>query len=256
MNERVSGELIVEVCADSLESAFAAERGGAKRVELCGALQEGGVTPSAGLIAAARKKVSIALHVMIRPRAGDFYYNADDFSVMSRDVLMAKQLGADGVVFGILDLDGKVDIPRTRQLVDLARPLKTTFHRAFDMSADLRRSLEDVVGGGADRILTSGAARSALEGAETLRELVRASAGRIIIMAAGGIDDRNVEDVVKLTGVREVHVGLRTPVASPMQFVNENISMGAIKGQEYQRFVVTEESVRRLIRAAAPVVES
>ena len=107
-------------------------------------------------------------------------------------------------------------IPRTRQLVDLARPLKTTFHRAFDMSADLRRSLEDVVGGGADRILTSGAAQSALEGAATLRELVRASAGRIIIMAAGGIDDRNVEDVVKQTGVREVHVGLRTPVASPM----------------------------------------
>jgi copper homeostasis protein len=255
MNERVSGELIVEVCADSLESAFAAERGGAKRVELCGALQEGGVTPSAGLIAAARKKVSIALHVMIRPRAGDFYYNADDFSVMSRDVLMAKQLGADGVVFGILDLDGKVDIPRTRQLVDLARPLKTTFHRAFDMSADLRRSLEDVVGGGADRILTSGAAQSALEGVETLRELVRASAGRIIIMAAGGIDDRNVEDVVKQTGVREVHVGLRTPVASPMQFVNENISMGTIKGQEYQRFVVTEESVKRLIRATGSVVE-
>jgi copper homeostasis protein len=255
VNDRVRNELIVEVCVDALESAFAAERGGAKRVELCSALPEGGVTPSAGLIATARKNVSSALHVMIRPRTGDFCYSADEFSVMSRDVLMAKQLGADGVVFGILDLDGRVDIPRTRQLVDLARPLKTTFHRAFDMSADLRQSLEDVVGAGADRILTSGGAQSALEGAETLRELVLGSAGRIVIMAAGGIDDRNVEAVVKQTDVREIHVGLRTAVASPMQFVNEKISMGTIKGQEYQRFVVTEESVKRLIRAAGSVVE-
>ena len=255
-NNRASNDLIVEVCVDSLESAVAAERGGAKRVELCGALQEGGVTPSAGLIAAARKKVSVALHVMIRPRAGDFYYSADEFSVMSRDVLMAKQLGADGVVFGILDLDGRVDISRTRQLVDLARPLKTTFHRAFDMSSDLLQSLQDVVEAGANRILTSGGAQSALEGAGILRELVSASSERIIIMAAGGISDQNIEAVIKQTGVREIHVGLRTSVASPMLFVNENILMGTIKGQEYQRFVVTEDSVKRLIRAAGRTVES
>ena len=256
MNDRVNSDLIVEVCVDSLESAVAAERGGAKRVELCGALQEGGVTPSAGLIATARKKVSVALHIMIRPRPGDFYYSADEFSVMSRDVLMAKQLGADGVVFGILDLDGRVDISRTRQLVDLARPLKTTFHRAFDMSSDLLQSLQDVVESGADRILTSGGAQSALEGAGILRELVSASSERIIIMAAGGINDQNIEAVIKQTGVREIHVGLRTSVASPMLFVNESISMGTIKGQEYQRFVVTEDSVKRLIRAAGRTVES
>ena len=253
MNDRVKNDLIVEVCVDSLESAVAAERGGAKRVELCSALQEGGVTPSAGLIATARKEVSVALHVMIRPRAGDFYYSADEFSVMSRDVLMAKQLGADGVVFGLLNRNGRVDIPRTRQLVDLARPLKTTFHRAFDMSSDLLQSLDDVVGAGVDRILTSGSAQSALEGAETLSELVRASGERVIIMAAGGINDQNIEAVIKQTGTREIHVGLRTPVASPMQFMNENISMGTIKGQEYQRFMVTEESVKRLIRAAGRV---
>jgi len=256
VNDRVNSDLVVEVCVDSLESAVAAERGGAKRVELCGALQEGGVTPSAGLIATARKKVSVALHIMIRPRPGDFYYSADEFSVMSRDVLMAKQLGADGVVFGILDLDGRVDISRTRQLVDLARPLKTTFHRAFDMSSDLLQSLQDVVEAGANRILTSGGAQSALEGAGILRELVSASSERIIIMAAGGINDQNIEAVIKQTGVREIHVGLRTSVASPMLFVNENISMGTIKGQEYQRFVVTEDSVKRLIRAAGRTVES
>ena len=249
----MNDELTVEVCVDSLESAVAAERGGAKRVELCSALPEGGTTPSAGLIAAARKKVSIPLHVMIRPRAGDFYYSAEEFSVMSRDVLTAKQLGVGGVVFGILDLDGKVDIPRTRQLVDLARPLQATFHRAFDMSASLLQSLEDVVEAGVDRILTSGGAQSAIEAVETLRELVLASAGRVIVMAGGGIDDQNVEAVVKQTGVQEVHVGLRTPIASPMRFVKGNISMGTIKGQEYQRSVVTEDSVKRLLRAAGRI---
>ncbi len=151
-------DLTVEVCVDSLDSAIAAERGGANRVELCASLVEGGVTPSAGLIATARQKISIGLHVMIRPRAGDFYYSADEFDVMRRDVLMAKQLGAEGVVFGILDADANIDIQRTRALVDLARPLKVTYHRAFDMSADLFRSLEQVTETGADRILTSGGA--------------------------------------------------------------------------------------------------
>jgi copper homeostasis protein CutC len=160
-------EIIVEVCVDSLESALAAERGGAGRVELCGSLVEGGVTPSAGLIATTRQKISIGLHVMIRPRAGDFCYTSVEFEVMRRDLLMAKQLGADGVVFGILDQDANVDIGRTRSLVDLAKPLPTTYHRAFDMSADLVRSLEHVAETGADRILTSGGATTAIEGTAT-----------------------------------------------------------------------------------------
>jgi len=138
----MNDELSIEVCVDALDSAVAAERGGAKRVELCGSLTEAGITPSAGLIATARQKISIGLHVMIRPRAGDFCYTSDEFSAMRRDVVMAKQLGADGVVLGILDADGRVEIQKTRQLVDLARPLKTTYHRAFDMSADLYQSLE------------------------------------------------------------------------------------------------------------------
>jgi copper homeostasis protein len=184
----MSNRVIVEVCVDSLDSALAAERGGAQRVELCSGLMEGGVTPSAGLIATTRQKVSIGLHVMIRPRPGDFCYSPDEFSVMQRDVLMAKQLGADGLVFGILDLDGSVDVPKTRQLVELARPLKTTYHRAFDMSADLGRSLEQVIETGADRILTSGGEPTAVEGAETLRSLVELANGRVIVMACGGID--------------------------------------------------------------------
>jgi copper homeostasis protein len=244
-------EIIVEVCVDSLESAIAAERGGAKRVELCGSLVEGGVTPSAGLIATTRQKISIGLQVMIRPRAGDFCYTADEFEVMRRDVLMAKQLGANGTVFGILDQDANVDIERTRSLVDLAKPLDTTYHRAFDMSPDLLVSLERVAETGADRILTSGGATTAVEGTAMLRNLVEAANGSTIIMGCGGIDHQNVQSVLKKTSVREIHVGLRTPIASPMRYRNNTISMGPFRGNEYQRFVVLEENVAQLVRAAS-----
>ena len=244
-------DLTVEVCVDSLDSAIAAERGGANRVELCGSLVEGGVTPSAGLIATARQRISIGLHVMIRPRAGDFCYSADEFEVMRRDVLMAKQLGAEGVVFGILDADANVDTQRTRALVDLARPLKVTYHRAFDMSADLFRSLQQVTETGADRILTSGGAKTALEGAATLRRLVEQAGKRAVIMACGGINDENAQATVEKTAVREIHVALRTVAASPMRYRNENISMGSIEGNEYQRYIVLEEKVSRLIRAVS-----
>ncbi len=247
----MTDELVVEVCVDSLESAVAAERGGAKRVELCSGLPEGGITPSAGLIATARQRVSIGLQVMIRPRAGDFCYTVDAFNVMRRDVLMAKQLGANGGVLGILDLDGKVDVHRTRQLVDLAKPLKTTYHRAFDMSVDLKQSLEQVVEASADRVLTSGGSETALEGAPMLRSLVEAAGGRVIVMACGGIDDKNIQTVLEQTGVREIHVGLRTPIQSPMRHRNDHISMGSLKNSEYQRFVVMEDRVNRLLRAAS-----
>jgi len=245
-----SNEITVDICVDSLESAIAAERGGARRVELCSDLLEGGITPSAGLIATARKKISIGLHVMIRPRGGDFFYSDDEFDIMRRDVLMAKQLGADGVVFGILDLEANMDIQRTSTLVDLARPLKVTYHRAFDMSADLFRSLEQVREAGADRILSSGGAQTALEGATTLRQLVERAGEDLIIMAGGGINDQNVRVVLEKTGVREIHVGLRTVVTSPVRYRNESISMGTLEGNEYQRFVVLEDNVSRLIRAA------
>jgi copper homeostasis protein len=245
-----SKDCIIEVCVDSLESAMAAERGGARRVELCSSLLEGGVTPSAGLIATARKRLSIGLHITIRPRAGDFCYDAEEIDVMRRDVLMAKQLGVDGVVFGILDVDGNVDIQKTRELVDLARPLQTTYHRAFDMSADLSRSLEQVVETGANRILTSGGAQSALEGAATLHSLVELSNERVIIMAGGGINAQNVQTVLDKTGAREIHAGLRTPIASPMRYRKENVSMGSLAGTEFMRFTVPEEKVAQLVRAA------
>jgi copper homeostasis protein len=243
----MSQPLTLEVCVDSVESAIAAENGGAQRVELCSALSDGGVTPSAGLIAMVRQKIKIALHVMIRPRASDFYYSDDEYAVMQRDVLMAKQLRADGVVLGILDQDGKIDIARTKQLVQVAAPLQLTFHRAFDMTGDLPQALRDVKSTGAHRILTSGGKQTAAEGADALKQLVEVADGTIGIMAASGIEENNVAELLERTGVREVHASLRSAVTSSMRFQNSHVSMGTNKGREYQRFVADEEKVRALL---------
>jgi copper homeostasis protein len=247
----MSDPVLIEVCVDSVASALAAERGGAARVELCSSLLEGGVTPSAGLIELVRNRTSIALQLMIRPRGGDFCYAPEEFETMRCDILVAKKLGVDGVVLGILDTEGNVDVESTQQLVELARPLNVTFHRAFDMSVDIFRALEDVCRTGADRLLTSGGERSAVQAIQPIARLVQAARGRIAIMVCGGIDDRNAASIVEETGVREIHVGLRSPVASPMIGLNRRISMGTVPGLEYQRFQVLEEDVRRLHRAVA-----
>jgi copper homeostasis protein len=244
-------EVTIEVCIDSVESAIAAERGGAHRVELCGALAGGGTTPSAGLIATVREKIGIALHVMIRPRNSDFFYSDDEFRIMQSDVEMSKSLRADGVVFGILDADGAVDPWRTKQLVELAAPLKVTFHRAFDMSRNLVQSLFDLQQTGVHRVLTSGGKQTALQGSAALKQLVETADGRISVMAASGIEEHNVAELLARTGVREVHASLRANVTSSMRFHNPNVSMGTIKGKEYERLVVDEEKVRRLVNAVA-----
>jgi len=242
--------VILEICADSVESALAAQKGGAHRIELCSGLVEGGTTPSSGLISTVRHKVSIPISVMIRTRGGDFCYGDDDFETMERDVDTAKQLGADGVVFGILREDGQVDVERTRHLVDRARPLKVTFHRAFDVSRDLMQSLEAMIIAGVDRVLTSGGEQRVEDGASKVKELNKRAAGRIAIMAGGGITESNANRVILATGVAELHARAAVSAASPMQHRNEKISMGAIKGHEYQRVVVTEDKVRRLLQAA------
>lgn len=243
--------IVIEVCVDSVASAVAAERGGAKRVELCGNLLEGGVTPSAGLIELVREKTSIGLQVMIRPRGGDFLYTREEFETMQRDIVAAKKLGADGVVVGILDAEGNIDVERTRQLVELARPLDVTFHRAFDMSADLFRSLEDLCGTGVDRLLTSGGEPTAAQSADVIAGLVKAARGRVAIMACGSINHHNAASIIAQTGVKDIHVGLRSAVASAMVHRNPRISMGTASGREYERFQVLEEDVLSLHRAVA-----
>ena len=231
---------------DSVASAIAAERGGAARIELCSALIEGGVTPSAGLIEATRAAVSLALHVMIRPRGGDFCYDANEFAIMRHDVEIAKNLGADGVVFGILDVNGNVDVARSRQLAELARPLAVTFHRAFDMAADLPRALEDVCAAGVNRLLTSGGEATSLQGQGMIAQLMRQAQNRLVIMPGSGIKPENARSLVEQTGVREIHVGLRSSLPSPMRYRNPRIAMGSIEGREYERPGVLEENVRKL----------
>jgi copper homeostasis protein len=241
--------ITVEICIDSIESALAAEQGGANRVELCSDLVEGGITPSAGLIATVRQKVKIGLQVMIRPRGGDFNYSPDEFDTMRRDVRMAKQLGANGVVFGLLDPEGNVEVERSRELVELARPLNATFHRAFDMARDLDKSLEDVISTGADRILTSGAEVAAVDAIPVLKRLVKAADGRVILLVGGGVKPHNAVKIIQGSGAKEVHAGLRTTMPGPMRFHNKKLVMGTIPGLEYDRTLVLRKDVEALVAA-------
>ena len=241
--------IIVEICIDSTDSAVAAERGGAQRVELCCDLVEGGITPSAGLLATVRQKIQIGLQVMIRPRGGDFHYSAEEFDIMRRDIRMAKQLGANGVVFGLLDVDGNVEVDRTRELVELARPLNVTYHRAFDMARDLEKSLEDVIRTGADRILTSGAGVAAADAAPILKRLIAAAGDRIIVLVGGGMKPHNARSIIAETGAKEIHAGLRTTQQGPMRYRNEKLVMGTIAGLEYNRTVVLQKDVAALVAA-------
>jgi copper homeostasis protein len=247
----MSHPIVVEICVDSIDSAVAAERGGAQRVELCSNLLEGGTTPSAGLIEIVRRQIRIGLQVIIRPRGGDFCYTAEEFECLKRDVLTAKQLGADGVVLGILNQEGHVDVPRTRELVALARPMSVTFHRAFDMAADPLGALEDACQTGVDRILTSGGEQECSLGAERIAQLVKAARGRVTIMACGGIRHDNVIAILEDTGVSEIHVGLSKATVSPMLYRNMRVSLGKTKDREYQRWQVLEGDVRELQRSIA-----
>lgn len=208
-----SHSMILEVCIDSVGSAVASQEGGALRVELCADLAAGGTTPSAGTIEEIRRRISIGLHVMVRPRGGDFCYSEAEFETMKRDVLLAKGLKADGVVFGILRPDDTIDRARMSELLKMARPLEVTCHRAIDVSRDLFESLEVLADIGVNRILTSGGAPTAGEGLSGIKELVTRSKGRVTIMAGSGVSASNVQKIIKETGIRDVHI--LTPVTKP-----------------------------------------
>ena len=202
--------ILVEACVDSVASSIAAERGGARRVELCDALFDGGTTPSAGMIAACKEMLSIPVFVMIRPRGGGFVYSDAERDVMRRDVIIAREIGADGMVVGGLCPDGTVDLALVQDLADAARGLPLSFHRAFDFTPDLAASLELLADAGVGRVLTSGGAPTAAEGATVIADLVRQAGARIVVIAGGGIREENVRALTSASGVREVHVRLTT----------------------------------------------
>ena len=236
----------LEICVDSVESSVAAQQGGAQRVELCSALSEGGLTPSVGLIRAVRSRVHLGVMVMIRPRGGDFLYSAEELESMRDDIVAAREAGADGVVFGLLTADGEIDVQHTTELVELARPMQVTFHRAIDMTPDMGRALEDVIRTGANRILTSGGEANATLGSERLAGLVQAASGRIAVMVCGNVRPENLHQIAGSTGAREFHAALRTPAPSPVTFRNRNLSMGEPGNDEYLRYVVLPEDVANL----------
>lgn len=241
-------KLFLEICVDSVESAIRAQAGGAQRVELCDNLMEGGTTPSAGALELARQHLAIALNVIIRPRGGDFFYSAIEYEIMRRDIAIAKQAGADGVVIGLLNPNGTVDKKRVKTLIDLARPMSVTFHRAFDMTRDPFAALETLIALGVDRILTTGQEATVSEGLELIAELVKRAGNRIIIMP-GGAKEHNIARVVKITGAREFHMTASTVIESAMRYRNPRPFMGgALRPPEYARNLTDPQRVRALIR--------
>jgi copper homeostasis protein len=233
--------MLLEICAFNLPSALAAQRAGADRIEFCSGPEEGGVTPSAGLIHAARALLAIPLYPIIRPREGDFLYTDDEFRVMLRDIGYCKQAGCDGVVIGMLLSDGNVDEPRCARLVEAAYPMGVTFHRAFDRAANPFEALEVIIRIGCERILTSGQRPVASEGAVLINELVREADERIVIMPGSGLRSGNIAELVRKTGAVEFHTSARVLRPSAMEFVNGPM-------QEDQSMVMADEGEIRLIK--------
>lgn len=200
----------IEICANSLQSALNAQAGGAHRIELCDNLLEGGTTPSGGVLKLVKQLLDIEVFVLIRPRGGDFCYNKWEFHSMLQDIEFAKQLGADGIVSGVLDKDQNLDLQRTIDLIEQSRPLPFTFHRAFDVVNRPMEVLEELINVGANRILTSGQAENALKGKALLSELIERAEGNITILAGGGINANNVLELAEIPGLREMHFSAKT----------------------------------------------
>lgn len=241
----------IEIVVYNIESARRAQEGGADRVELCDNPGEGGTTPSYGVIESVRQNVSMDVFVMIRPRGGDFCYDNYEFHSMKRDISQCQKLSVDGVVFGILNPDGTIDKKRCKELIEKARPLKVTCHRAFDMTCDPFQALEDCIEAGFDRILTAGQQAQAAKGANLIGELIKKAAGRIAIMPGSGVNENTVSDIVSISRAQEIHFSAAVFRNSSMQYRNEQIAgMGSDEGAEFKLRTVDPNRVRA-IRALA-----
>jgi copper homeostasis protein len=245
-------KILLEVCANSVTSALAAQDGGAVRAELCENLYEGGTTPSHGEIVLARKLLHIKLYALIRPRGGDFLYTDLEYDIMTADVKYSIDAGCDGIVMGILNADGSVDKKRCGKVVQMARNwgLGVTFHRAFDMCADMYQALEDIIELGCERILTSGGKTTAIEGSHVIADLIKQAAGRITVMPGSGINENNVADLVQFTAATEIHASARMRMQSKMNYKNDHIIMGDNYGDEYIYEMTDTERVKNILKLA------
>ncbi len=239
--------MICELVVYNVESAFKAQEGGADRIELCDNPADGGTTPSGGTVEVVRQNVTLDVYVMIRPRGGDFIYSSYEFHAMKRDIFQFQKAGVDGFVFGILNPDGTLDKKRCKELIDKAKPLKCTCHRAFDMTRDPFEALEDCIEVGFERILTAGQRPKALEGAELIRQLIEKAGKRIKIMPGSGVNEQTVKEIVSRTGTKEIHFSATSERVSPMTFRNETIAaMGEQGSSEFLLRTVDPERVRRM----------
>ena len=244
----MTSNFALEICVDNVESAIVAQEAGANRVELCNNLFEGGTTPGYGTICSARNNLTIGLNVMIRPRGGDFLYTDLEYDIMRREIENCGECGVDGIVLGILESDGAIDVERTAKLIELARPMTATFHRAYDMCADPEKGLEDVIASGADRLLTSGQKNKAFEGIGLIGQLIRQAGERIIIMPGSGINESNIAQIAGISGAKEFHLTGRKTVESEMIFRRQSISMGGTTGiPEFSRKVTDPDMIRSII---------
>jgi copper homeostasis protein len=241
----------IEVVVYNIESALKAQEGGADRIELCDNPSEGGTTPSFATIEAVRQNASMDVYVMIRPRGGDFLYSNYEFHSMKRDISQCQKLSVDGIVFGILNPEGTIDKKRCKELIDKARPLKVTCHRAFDMTRDPFEALEDCIEVGFDRILTAGQQAKASQGAELIGQLIDKANGRIAIMPGSGVNEETVEEIIKKSGAKEIHFSATAFRESGMAFKNQQIAgMGSDEGSEFKLRTVDPQRVRIMRKLA------
>lgn len=241
--------VLLEVCCGDIASVGAACSAGAARIELCSALTEGGLTPTPAMTRMAVAAGGPAVNVLIRPRSGDFLYTTDEVAQMEAEIADAVAAGADGIVVGALTADGEVDIDAMRRFMAVTDGRPVTFHRAFDLCRDPRKALDDLIALGCRRVLTSGQAASALEGAPLIRRLVEDADGKIIILAGGGVTAENCRDIVRLTGVGELHASAKHTVGSAMRFRRADISMGTPDTDEYSRATTDASRVAAIIEA-------
>lgn len=240
---------IIEICANSAQSCVEAEAGGAKRVELCAGIPEGGTTPSYGEIRMAQRLTSkIDINVIIRPRGGDFLYTEAEIGSMLLDIELCKQLGVHGVVFGCLTKEGDIDLPLMRRLIETAAPLSVTCHRAFDVCRDPFRAMEELIDLGCDRILTSGQQSDAVKGIPMIKQLVKRADDRIIIMPGCGVREENIALIEQETGAKEFHTSARSVLYSRMEYRNEQVPMGSnVVTSEFETVQTDREKVKRVV---------